>query len=81
MRAQAKISGYHSLRAHELYAQSPQWLIREIKVENIILKEKVLRMDVFELSSHPELNGQPMFRNRRFRNGKSFCRFKCSCSQ
>ncbi len=58
--ADAKKRGYLKAAA-DLVADRPAWLIHEIEIENVLLSNdspaQIFRAS--ELSSHPELNGQP----------------------
>jgi len=58
--ADAKKLGYLKARA-DLVASRPKWVVREIKIDNVEISSDmpVQTIQGSDVSSHPELNGQP----------------------
>ena len=58
----AKNQGYLSLSARDLLAEHPTWTIRKVVVDGIVIKEGLApqKLECENLSSHPELEKQPM---------------------
>lgn len=58
--ADAKKLGYLKAAA-DLVSTKPKWVIREVKIENVLLgdNQPAQIIQATEVSSHPELNGQP----------------------